>query len=290
MRIAPSTSRPTSPVVHNTLGTVLQALGPRRRAERSSNALRSTRAAYALNNLCYAWTLEGTPRERSSRVPAALQLSPIWSRRATTSRLAYAAAGDLEDARDARGPASRPRALQQPGHRPPRATASMPRRCKAFEAAQRARREFVPPRRSRARPANWPTEQLSMRTHVMADDARTPERPGGAACRRARHPRGSRAQPGSRHPAGAQAAALLRRADRHRDRAPPRPRVLGHRAGARRSSSACISARSSAAPASAGRPTAIASPTPAASARCCSSRTTTTSASRRCRSPNTSRI
>jgi Flp pilus assembly protein TadD len=56
---------PASPVVHNTLGTILHALGRHEQARaRFERALQiDPTAAYALNNLCYTWTLEGQVRE-----------------------------------------------------------------------------------------------------------------------------------------------------------------------------------------------------------------------------------
>jgi tetratricopeptide (TPR) repeat protein len=89
-----------SPEAHNTLGTILHALGRRREAMaayRRSLQL-NPRAAYALNNLGYVQLLEG-----NSRAADYFQLALAFDAGLTAARhnlaLAYAAAGRLDLAR-----------------------------------------------------------------------------------------------------------------------------------------------------------------------------------------------
>lgn len=94
---------PTSAVVHNTLGTVFQALGRRKEArEQYERALQlDPSAAYALNNLCYEWLLERQPGKAIAACEAALQLAPHLAAARNNLGLAYAATGALDLARDA---------------------------------------------------------------------------------------------------------------------------------------------------------------------------------------------
>jgi Flp pilus assembly protein TadD len=92
---------PESPIVHNTLGTVLQAMGhvtPARKKYERALQLEPT-AWYALNNLCYARVLEG---DGAAAVASCRRAVEGWPRE-TASRnnlaLAYAVAGDLAAAR-----------------------------------------------------------------------------------------------------------------------------------------------------------------------------------------------
>ena len=92
---------PRSAVVRNTLGTVLQAMG--RRALARQEYARATEldpsAAYALSNLCYAWTLEGEAARAIAICQRALALEPDLNAARNNLGLAYAAAGRTADAR-----------------------------------------------------------------------------------------------------------------------------------------------------------------------------------------------
>ena len=116
---------PASPAAHNTLGTILHALGRREEARaRFERALQlDPTAAYALNNLCYTWTLEGQLRaavaacqrahRHSARSAANTQQPRSGLRRWRQPR--------RERARVCVGRRAGPRALQH-GHRLPRPT------------------------------------------------------------------------------------------------------------------------------------------------------------------------
>ena len=69
---------PDSAAVHNTLGTILQALGQRKPARREyEKALQlDPAAAYALNNLCYGWILDREPGKAVTACQSALKISP----------------------------------------------------------------------------------------------------------------------------------------------------------------------------------------------------------------------
>jgi Flp pilus assembly protein TadD len=91
---------PDSPTVHNTLGTVLQALGQRAAARvqfERALALDVT-AAYALSNLCYGWRLEGNASKAADACRQALQIQPGLEPARNNLALAYEAAGDLPSA------------------------------------------------------------------------------------------------------------------------------------------------------------------------------------------------
>jgi len=91
---------PESPTVHNTLGTVLQALGQRAaaRAQFEQALAFDVTAAYALSNLCYAWRLEGNASKATDACRQALQLQPGLEPARNNLALAYEAAGDLSSA------------------------------------------------------------------------------------------------------------------------------------------------------------------------------------------------
>ena len=135
---------PTSPVVHNTLGTVLHALG--RRAEARAQFERALRldpaAAYALNNLCYTWTLEGQVRAAVEACERAIAIRPDLLPTRNNLGLAYAVGGSLEDTERAFAlGGDQARAHYNMG------IVYLARRqhadaLKAFEAAQRERPEF----------------------------------------------------------------------------------------------------------------------------------------------------
>ena len=93
---------PTSASVHNTLGTLLQAIGDAqeaRKAYRQALALDSS-AAYALSNLCYLSFLEGHPADAAAECRAALDIEPRLSAALNNLALAYAAQGDIPAARE----------------------------------------------------------------------------------------------------------------------------------------------------------------------------------------------
>ena len=82
---------PRSPIVHNTLGTVFQALGRRALA----------RAEYALNNLCYGWVLDNSPRKAIAACENALTLQPGLASARNNLGLAYSINGDAAAAAEA---------------------------------------------------------------------------------------------------------------------------------------------------------------------------------------------
>jgi Flp pilus assembly protein TadD len=94
---------PMSPIVHNTLGTLLQALGRHKEARtRYETALRlDPTAAYALNNLCYSRVLDGQASEGVSACHRALELQPDLMATRNNLGLAYAASGNFIDAEQA---------------------------------------------------------------------------------------------------------------------------------------------------------------------------------------------
>jgi Tfp pilus assembly protein PilF len=87
--------------VHNTLGTVFQALGRRElaRAEYQRALQLDANAAYALNNLCYGWMLDNNPKKAIVACENALKLQPDLAATHNNLGLAYAANGDMEAAR-----------------------------------------------------------------------------------------------------------------------------------------------------------------------------------------------
>jgi tetratricopeptide (TPR) repeat protein len=92
---------PESPVVHNTLGTIFQALGNRKTARvHYERALRlDPAAAYALNNLCYGWLLEGAADRAAQACEGALRIAPGLTAAHNNLGLLHAAAGELDAAR-----------------------------------------------------------------------------------------------------------------------------------------------------------------------------------------------
>ena len=91
---------PDSPIVHNTLGTVLQALGRRAaaRAKFEQALALDVSAAYALSNLCHAWRLEGNVSKATDACRQALHLQPDLESARNNLALAYEAGGDLPSA------------------------------------------------------------------------------------------------------------------------------------------------------------------------------------------------
>jgi tetratricopeptide (TPR) repeat protein len=94
---------PLSPVVHNTLGTVFQALGRRQlaRAEYERAVQLDASAAYALNNLCYGWVLDNNPKKAILACENALKIQPGLAAAYNNLGLAHAANGDMTAARAA---------------------------------------------------------------------------------------------------------------------------------------------------------------------------------------------
>ena len=94
---------PTSASAHNSLGTLLQAIGDyraARKAYRKAIDLDPPQAAYALNNLCYLSFLEGDQADAAAECRAALQLAPDFDVARNNLALSYAASGDFSRARE----------------------------------------------------------------------------------------------------------------------------------------------------------------------------------------------
>lgn len=103
---------PAWAVAHNTLGTILLAIGRRegaRDAFERALELDST-AAYALNNLCYGWILDGKTRKAIAACTRALEIAPGLRAARNNLGLAHGASNDIAAARrafeDARDPAA----------------------------------------------------------------------------------------------------------------------------------------------------------------------------------------
>lgn len=93
---------PDSPAAHNTLGTVLQAMGRTvdARAQFEQALGLDVNAAYALSNLCYGWRLEGNPARAADACRDALKLRPDLQSARNNLALAYEAEGNLSAALD----------------------------------------------------------------------------------------------------------------------------------------------------------------------------------------------
>jgi Flp pilus assembly protein TadD len=93
---------PGSPSTHNTLGTVLQALGRHgdARAQFEQALALDVNAAYALSNLCYGWRMEGDPARATEACRSALRLRPDLESARNNLALAYEAEGNLPAALD----------------------------------------------------------------------------------------------------------------------------------------------------------------------------------------------
>jgi Flp pilus assembly protein TadD len=89
--------RPQSATAHNTLGTVLQALGQTASARRAfERALElDPQAAFALNNLCYVALRAGDGREAQQACERALALDPALVTARLNLALAYVMQGDV---------------------------------------------------------------------------------------------------------------------------------------------------------------------------------------------------
>lgn len=84
----------------NMLGTIFQALGrhPEARLEYTRAVAREPGAAYAWNNLCYAWLLEGRSDHAAEACETALRVDPGLAAAQNNLGLARAQAGDLSGA------------------------------------------------------------------------------------------------------------------------------------------------------------------------------------------------
>jgi Flp pilus assembly protein TadD len=91
---------PQSPVVRNTLGTILQNLGKGREArEQFTVALAfDPGAAYAQNNICYSWLMEGDTEAAAIACRRALALEPDLIPARNNLALASAIDGDIAGA------------------------------------------------------------------------------------------------------------------------------------------------------------------------------------------------
>lgn len=93
---------PASAVMHNTLGTVLQALGQQTHARAEFERARrlDPEAAYVLNNLCYNWILAGKTEPAIEACRSALVRQPTLVAARNNLALAYGLSGDLKSARE----------------------------------------------------------------------------------------------------------------------------------------------------------------------------------------------
>jgi tetratricopeptide (TPR) repeat protein len=94
---------PESAAGHNTLGTVLQALSrrPLARAQYEVALRLDPTAAYALNNLCYGWVLDGEAPKAVDACQRALAIDPLFKAAHNNLALAHAVAGDMPAAQQA---------------------------------------------------------------------------------------------------------------------------------------------------------------------------------------------
>jgi Flp pilus assembly protein TadD len=91
---------PDSASAHNTLGTVLQALGRDvdARAQFEKALALDVNAAYALSNLCYGWRIAGHPTKAAEACRGALKMRPDLESARNNLALAYEAEGNLSAA------------------------------------------------------------------------------------------------------------------------------------------------------------------------------------------------
>ena len=92
---------PHSPITHNTLGTILHAIGNHKAARlHYERALQlDPSASYALTNVCYGHILAGAGRQAATACQRALDLDPRLAGARNNLALAQAMTGDLEGAR-----------------------------------------------------------------------------------------------------------------------------------------------------------------------------------------------
>jgi Flp pilus assembly protein TadD len=89
---------PASAAFHNTLGTVMQALGRHKdaRAAYELASLLDAQAAYAFNNLCYLSFLDGQTEGAIAACRRALSLDPTLTAARNNLALSYAASGLMD--------------------------------------------------------------------------------------------------------------------------------------------------------------------------------------------------
>jgi Flp pilus assembly protein TadD len=92
--------KPRSSTAHNTLGTILEALGQRQHARREFEfALQlDSQAGFALNNLCYLALQDGDGRSAQETCTRALAIDPTMAAAQTNLALAYALQGEIPKA------------------------------------------------------------------------------------------------------------------------------------------------------------------------------------------------
>ena len=92
--------KPRSSSAHNTLGTILEALGHRQQARRAFEfALQlDAQAGFALNNLCYLALQDGDGRGAQETCTRALAIDPTMAAAQTNLALAYALQGEIPKA------------------------------------------------------------------------------------------------------------------------------------------------------------------------------------------------
>jgi superkiller protein 3 len=105
---------PASPVPHNTLGTILWALGRGKeaRAEFERALELDATAAYALNNLCYSWLMEADTDAAAGACRAALAVAPEFTAARNNLALAHAQVDDTSGAEAQFAAAGSPAAAQ----------------------------------------------------------------------------------------------------------------------------------------------------------------------------------
>lgn len=135
---------PRSPVVHNTLGTVFQALGRRDEARghyEQALALDSA-ATYALTNVCYGYVLEGESAKAADACRTALRLQPDLEAARNNLALAYATSGNVPAALEMFAESEDAGRAEFNAGVMHLALRQYPEALKAFEAAQVARPQF----------------------------------------------------------------------------------------------------------------------------------------------------
>jgi len=92
--------KPRSSSAHNTLGTILEALGQRQHARRAFEfALQlDPQAGFALNNLCYLALQDGDGRGAQETCTRALAIDSTMAAAQTNLALAYAVQGEIPEA------------------------------------------------------------------------------------------------------------------------------------------------------------------------------------------------
>ena len=93
---------PDSPIMRNTLGTILQVLGRRAeaRAQYEKALAVDATADYALTNLCYGWVLEGEANKAADACRRALRMNPGLEAARNNLALAHEVNGDFVAARN----------------------------------------------------------------------------------------------------------------------------------------------------------------------------------------------